>query len=66
MRELILIKNGEIALKGLNRNSFEDKRWAPVGARAQVVRPQTERLDQMEPKTFVAMGMQFLQQVLPQ
>ncbi len=25
MRELILIKNGEIALKGLNRNSFEDK-----------------------------------------
>ena len=47
-------------------NSFEDKRWAPVGARAQVVRPQTERLDQMEPKTFVAMGMQFLQQVLPQ
>ncbi len=47
-------------------NSFEDKRWAPVGARAQVVRPQTERLDQMEQKTFVAMSMQFLQQVLPQ
>ncbi len=25
MREIILIKNGELALKGLNRNSFEDK-----------------------------------------
>ena len=23
MKEIILIKNGEIALKGLNRNSFE-------------------------------------------
>lgn len=25
MKEIILIKNGELALKGLNRNSFEDK-----------------------------------------
>lgn len=25
MREIVLIKNGELALKGLNRNSFEDK-----------------------------------------
>jgi thiamine biosynthesis protein ThiI len=25
MREIILVKNGELALKGLNRNSFEDK-----------------------------------------
>ena len=24
MREIILVKNGELALKGLNRNSFED------------------------------------------
>ena len=46
-------------------NSLEDKRWAPIGARAQVVRPRTERLDQMEPKNFVAVSMQFLQQVLP-
>ena len=25
MKEIILIKNGELALKGMNRNSFEDK-----------------------------------------
>lgn len=25
MKEIILVKNGELALKGLNRNSFEDK-----------------------------------------
>lgn len=38
MKEIILIKNGELALKGLNRNSFEDiliknmkKRLADVG-----------------------------------
>lgn len=24
MREIILIKNGELVLKGLNRNTFED------------------------------------------
>ena len=24
MKEIILIKNGEIALKGLNRNTFEE------------------------------------------
>ena len=24
MREIVLIKNGELALKGLNRSSFED------------------------------------------
>ena len=24
MREIILVKNGELVLKGLNRNSFED------------------------------------------
>ena len=38
MKEIILIKNGELALKGLNRSSFEDKmiknirrRLAPLG-----------------------------------
>ncbi len=38
MKELILIKNGELVLKGLNRNSFEDtlvrnirKRLSPLG-----------------------------------
>lgn len=38
MKEVILIKNGEIALKGLNRNSFEDiliknirRRLSPLG-----------------------------------
>ena len=25
MKEIILVKNGELALKGLNRSSFEDK-----------------------------------------
>ena len=37
MKEIILIKNGELALKGLNRNTFEDalvknlkRRLAPV------------------------------------
>ena len=35
MREIVLIKNGELALKGLNRSSFEDvliknmRPWAP-------------------------------------
>ena len=39
MKEIILIKNGELVLKGLNRRSFEDvliknikKRIAPLGA----------------------------------
>ena len=39
MKEILLIKNGEIALKGLNRNSFEDalmknlrRRLKPLGA----------------------------------
>ncbi|MEE1278479.1 MAG: tRNA 4-thiouridine(8) synthase ThiI, partial [Acutalibacteraceae bacterium] len=39
MKEIILIKNGELVLKGLNRRTFEDiliknikKRIAPLGA----------------------------------
>ena len=38
MREIVLIKNGELALKGLNRSSFEDvliknmrRHLAPLG-----------------------------------
>lgn len=38
MKEIILVKNGELVLKGLNRNSFEDvliknmkKHLAPLG-----------------------------------
>ena len=59
MKELILIKNGEIALKGLNRGSFEDiliknakRRLAPLGGfkfnKAQstiYVMPQSDGID---------------------
>ena len=41
MKEVILIKNGELALKGLNRRTFEDMLMANIRRRPALSAPST-------------------------